>query len=102
MKEHFQSKVIVSGMGDSKAKAFADALSQVQRAVMAGSQKILLRIEPQDVVVLKAEEAQRKERFLFLFLPRIRSHYKVQLEVIVSVTAIDTDQVSFTTHPSKF
>ncbi|WP_297571958.1 DUF4312 family protein [uncultured Deefgea sp.] len=101
MKEHFQSKVTVSGMGDSKAKAFADALSKVQRTVMADSNKILLRIEPQDVLVLKAEQIQRKEKFLFLFLPRIRNHYQVQLEVSVSVTAIDTEQVSFVVHSAK-
>ncbi|OWY38785.1 cytoplasmic protein [Xenophilus sp. AP218F] len=95
MKETFTTTVQVQGGGESKAQAFADALSQVQRVVLGQSGKVLLRIEPADLRVLSAERRARTERFLFLFLPRERVRYTVALEVTVNVTAIDAERVAF-------
>ncbi|PKH23152.1 cytoplasmic protein [Enterobacterales bacterium CwR94] len=96
MKETFSTTVTVSGKGDSKAKAFADALSRVQHTVLRNTNKILLRIEPQDVKVLRAQEQVRTEKFLFFFLARERKNYQVELEVTVNVTSFDGDKIDFT------
>ncbi len=95
MKEQFTTTVRVAGKGESKSRAFADALNHVQAAVMKSSSRILLRIEPQDVTVVHAREAVRKEAFLFFFLRR--RTYSVELDVTVNVTAIDLDKVDFVT-----
>lgn len=95
MKEQYTTSVKVEGKGDSKAKAFASALANVQGAVLKSTGNILLRIEPQDVSVLKAEEKITKEKFLFLFLPRERKSYFVALEITVNVTMINTEKVVF-------
>lgn len=95
MKQQYETQVTVQGKGDSKAKAFADALSKVQQQVLRTSQKILLRIEPIDLRVLRAQESVRKEKFLFFFLARERRNYSVELDITVSVTVIDTDKVDF-------
>ncbi|MDI9223800.1 DUF4312 family protein [Pantoea sp. EA-12] len=95
MKQQYDTQVTVQGKGDSKAKAFADALSKVQQQVLRTSQKILLRIEPIDVRVLRAQESVRTEKFLFFFLARERRNFSVELEITVSVTVIDTDKVEF-------
>ncbi|MBS1204030.1 MAG: cytoplasmic protein [Proteobacteria bacterium] len=97
MKEQFTTTVRVKGTGEAKARAFADALNQVQAAVMKASPQILLRIEPQDVQVVHAQETTRKEAFLFLFLRRVRRTYSVELDVTVNVTAINLDKVDFVT-----
>jgi len=97
MKEQFTTTVRVTGKGESKTRAFADALNHVQAAVMKTSSHILLRIEPQDVAVIYAREAVRKEAFLFFFLRRERRAYSVELDVTVNVTAIDIDKVDFVT-----
>ncbi len=97
MKEQFTTTVRVSGKGDAKARAFADALNHVQASVMKASPHILLRIEPQDVQVVQAQEAVRKEAFLFFFLRRERRTYSVELDVTVNVTAINLDKVDFVT-----
>ncbi|HKS34640.1 MAG TPA: DUF4312 family protein [Enterobacteriaceae bacterium] len=97
MKENFITTVRVSGKGESKARAFSDALNQVQAAVMKASPHILLRIEPQDVQVVRAQQATRKEAFLFFFLRRERRAYSVELDVTVNVTAINLDKVDFVT-----
>lgn len=98
MKEQFTTTVRVKGKGEDKARAFADALSQVQTAVMKASPRILLRIEPQDVEVIQAQVAVRKEAFLFIFLRRERRTFSVELDVTVNVTALNLDEVEFVTH----
>lgn len=99
MKEQYVTQVTVQGKSDSKEKAFADALSRVQNQVLRATQKILLRIEPLDVRVLRAQESVKTEKFLFFFLARQRRNYSVELEISVSVTVIDTGQVTFTATP---
>ena len=68
----------------------------MQGAVLKSTNNILLRIEPQDVSVVKAEEIT-KEKFLFFFLPRERKSYAVSLEITVNVTIINTEKVVFVT-----
>lgn len=72
MKEQYTTQVQVKGKGDTQSKAFANALGNVQNTVLKSTQNILLRIEPQDVKVLKAELSVKNEKFLFFFLPRER------------------------------
>ena len=95
MKEQYTTQVQVKGKGDSKEKAFANALGNVQNTVLKSTQNILLRIEPQDVKVLNAELSVKNEKFLFFFLPRERKTYSVELDITVSVTIINTDKVVF-------
>ncbi|WP_421244526.1 DUF4312 family protein [Aeromonas sp. 601019] len=96
MKENFTTKVTVSGKGTSRQQAFASALSQVQPTLLKDNQQVLLRIEPVDVQVLRAEESVRVEKFLFFFLPRQRREYRVQLEITVQATSLDVARVTFT------
>ncbi|WP_368157211.1 DUF4312 family protein [Aeromonas sp. R10-2] len=96
MKENFTTQVIVNGKGATRQQAFASALSQVQSTLLKDNQQVLLRIEPVDVQVLKAEESVRVEKFLFFFLPRQRREYRVQLEIKVQVTSLDVAKVTFT------
>lgn len=89
MKEQYTTQVQVKG------KAFANALGNVQNTVLKSTQNILLRIEPQDVKVLRAELSVKKEKFLFFFLARERKTYSVELDITVNVTFIDTEKVAF-------
>ncbi len=95
MKRQFTTTVNVRGKGDSKSKAFADALSRVQSAVLAAEKKVLLRIEPQEVAVVQAQQRVTREKFFFFFLARERSQFQVELAITVNVTAIDPEQVAF-------
>ncbi|NMP28595.1 DUF4312 family protein [Rahnella sp. SAP-1] len=97
MKQHLTTTVRVEGKGENKAAAFSSALSQVQRTVLKSTENILLRIEPQDVKIITAEEKVTKERFLFFFLARERKSYYVVLDITVNLTVINTEQVVFTT-----
>lgn len=44
MKEQYTTQVQVKGKGDTKGKAFANALGNVQNTVLKSTQNILLRI----------------------------------------------------------
>jgi len=98
MKQMYTTTVQVQGKGQTKAAAFSAALSQVQQAVMNSTETVLLRIEPQDLRVISAEEKITREKFLFFFLPREKRQYAVTLDITVNVTAINTGQVTFATH----
>ncbi|MDR0218166.1 MAG: DUF4312 family protein [Enterobacteriaceae bacterium] len=95
MKSVIETSVRVSGTGDSKQKAVADALNAVQRTVLQGTSHLILRIEPKDVAVINATSKVTTERFLFFFLPRKREHYSVVLEVTVNVTLLDVQAIDF-------
>ena len=96
MKEDFTTQVMVNGKGPTRQQAFAAALSQVQPTLLKDNARVMLRIEPLEVQVLKAEESVRVEKFLFFFLPRQRHEYRVRLAITVRVTSLDTDKVTFT------
>ncbi|WP_413736843.1 DUF4312 family protein [Sodalis sp. RH21] len=96
MKAQSVLTVQVAGKGETKNSAFAAALSQVQTAVMKSTGYVLLRIEPEDVKIIKAEEQRTTEKFLFFFLPREKKSFSVVLDITVSITMIDTEKVHFT------
>ncbi|PKF49783.1 DUF4312 family protein [Enterovibrio nigricans] len=95
MKQQLTTEVIVSGKGETRQQAFAAAFSQIQPTLLKENQKILLRIEPEDVNVLEAEEKVTRDKFLFFFFPKERRQYRVKLEVTVNLTYIDVEQVDF-------
>ena len=94
MKEDFTTQVMVNGKGATRQQAFAAALSQVQHTLLKDNPRVMLRIEP--VEVLEAEESVRVEKFLFFFLPRQRHEFRVRLAITVKVISLDVDKVDFT------
>lgn len=98
MKTQSTRTVIVQGKGNTKTDAFADALMGIRKAVMGNAGEVLLRIEPENVTLVKAKQHITKEAFLFFFLKRERVQFSVELEVVVKVLAIETQAVVFETH----
>ncbi len=95
MKEHLKTVVRVSGHGDTRQKAIADALNAVQRTVLKGTENIILRIEPLDISVVKAELKVSKEKFLFFLFPRERELYSIVLDVSLDVTILNVKEIHF-------
>lgn len=96
MKKSFETTVRVTGQGDTKQKAIADALNSIQKTVLKNSTDIILRIEPKDVEVVSAHSHSRTEKFLFIFLPRKREHFRVVLDVSLDVTLLSVNEIPFT------
>lgn len=95
MKKQSIITIQVSGQGDSKQRAFANALAQVQGTILKNTQDVILRIEPLDINVVKAFSTVNMEKFLFFFLPRKRETYTVVLDISVDITLIKVDSVEF-------
>ena len=95
MKQQSIMTIQVSGQGDTKQRAFASALAQVQGTILKNTQDVILRIEPLDIVVIKASSTVTMEKFLFFFLPRKREVYTVVLDISVDITLIKVDSVEF-------
>lgn len=96
MKKSIETVVRVTGQGDSKQKAIADALNSIQKTVLKNSTDIILRIEPKDVEVISAHSKSRTEKFLFIFFPRKREHFRVVLDVSLDVTLLSVNEIPFT------
>ncbi|KDN10948.1 DUF4312 family protein [Gilliamella sp. Imp1-1] len=96
MKKTEQILVRVKGHGDFKQRAFAIALSQVQKEVLKNTNNIMLRIEPIDIQVVSAIEKITTERFLFIFLPRKKTFYEITLDVSVNLIFIDLNDIKCT------
>lgn len=62
----------------------------------ARRKKFCCALNLKDVRVLRAQESVKTEKFLFFFLARQRRSFSVTLEITVSVTVFDTEQVAFT------
>lgn len=85
----------VEGTGKEKNLAFANALNQIHNRVLKEKNDVVVRIEPLDITILKAEQETFTERFLFFFLPRTRADYRVLLDVTVEITLIEMETVPF-------
>lgn len=96
MKKSIETTVRVTGQGDTKQKAIADALNSIQKTVLKNSTDIILRIEPKDVEVVSAHSHSRTEKFLFIFLPRKREHFRIVLDVSLDVTLLSVNEIPFT------
>ena len=95
MRKIEQVQVRVTGQGDSKQRALAIALNQVQKQMLKNTNNVMLRIEPLDVSVVSATEKITTERFLFIFLPRKKTFYDITLDISVNVTFLDLNDIKF-------
>jgi conserved hypothetical protein EF_0831/AHA_3912 len=96
MQKTQQMIVRVKGQGDSKQRAFATALNQVQKEVLKNTGNIMLRIKPLNIEVVSASEKITTERFLFIFLPRKRTFYEITLDISVDISFVDLKDIEFT------
>lgn len=85
----------VEGTGKEKNQAFANALNQIHNRVLKEKNDVIIRIEPLDIEIIKAEQETFTERFLFFFLPRKRADYRVVLAVEVEITLIEMETIDF-------
>lgn len=90
----------VSGQGPSKQAAFADGLSKISKEVMKRND-VTIQIKPEAVNVLDARHITYTERFLFIFFPRKRDIFKVELAVKVLIKYIDLEKVDFEEETGK-
>jgi uncharacterized protein (TIGR03578 family) len=90
-----KQSVIVDGTGETKQQAFASALANIQKQLIADTHQTILRIIPETVTPLVLHEETYTEKFLFFFFKRQRTTFHVKLDVKVTITSIDLDALAF-------
>ena len=87
--------VRVYGEGETRQRAFANALSNIRKEIVQDEGQVTLQIIPKNVHVLSAERVSYQEKFLFFFFKRTRVNYKIALNIDVELNAIDLRAIDF-------
>lgn len=95
MLKNMKDTVRIEGKGPSKELAIANAFNKIQKEVMQKYGKIMLRLEPIDAHIIRAEAVTYTEKFLFVFFPRKRKNYAVTLDVEIEISYMDSEEIEF-------
>lgn len=87
--------VMVSGVGRTREEAFAKAMASIQKTLARQVKETIIRIEPLEVVFQEGEEKSSSERFLFFFLKRTISTFKIKIRVKVNLFVVDVNSFEF-------
>jgi len=86
----------LSGKGETKESAFNNIFAQIKPYIAKKfPDAIVIKIEPQEVVVVSAQENAYTEKFLGLLFPRKRTSYDISVMVTVQLKLIGLAQISF-------
>lgn len=92
--KEFTKEILVEGNGENKFEAISDALQKISKEIISDD-SVTVQISPLNVNIKSAEKNVYTERFLWLFLPRKRENFHIQLLVQVSVKCLDVDSINF-------
>ncbi|GIM46535.1 hypothetical protein DNHGIG_20840 [Collibacillus ludicampi] len=95
MYKSFTHTLTLSGVGETKEAAFNKIFSQIQRKIAQDIPGIPLRIEPQNVEIIRAKETIYTERFMGIFFPRKRTRYEITAQITVQLRIIDVSKIEF-------
>lgn len=84
---------VVKGSGETLEAALQAGFKAMRAAAFKEAGQPVVFMEPEDVVVLKAEVAKWTERFLFVFWPRERRKYTLELKIKVQMKTVDFSTV---------
>lgn len=93
--EQKRQTIRVTGAGETRQRAFANALSQIQEKVVSNDKFVTLQIIPEKIMPISFKKESYKERFLFLFFPRVREKFVVTFDIEILVNAINLEKVTF-------
>ncbi|CCI86393.1 DUF4312 family protein [Lactobacillus gigeriorum] len=89
-----KTTVIVESESESKERALADALTKVSKSINRDNQ-LVFRVKPVNLSIVEAKERKFKEKFLWLFFPRVRKKFFIRLKVDVEIQYIDINDIKF-------
>ena len=78
------------GKGKSIEEAYNNIFSLVRSKVYDAVPGVILHMEPKEVYILSKEEKKVTEKFLFLFLPREKSRWTINVKLVVDIKYIKT------------
>ncbi|MGY3724226.1 conserved hypothetical protein EF_0831/AHA_3912 [Granulicatella balaenopterae] len=85
--------VELSGKGETKKSAVASALNKIQSKILKDSEDAILRIEPLEIKSITISKKVTREKFLFIFFPRDKEEYYVDLVISVKIIKINISDI---------
>jgi len=86
---------IVEGRGETKEAALQAAFRNMRKKAFSEVKESIVYMEPEEILITKAEVSRYTERFLFLFWPRERTNYTITFRVKVLIKVVDFSGVPF-------
>lgn len=83
----------VKGKGKNKQEAFAAALNKVSKEIAKSNDILVFKVEPKAFDIISLKEIKETEHFLFIFFPRVRISYEVELLVKVDIQYISFNEL---------
>ncbi|WP_066505817.1 DUF4312 family protein [Abyssisolibacter fermentans] len=91
-KQYLQSKeveLIIEGSGKTKKDVFAAIFTKLRKQIYSEVQGLILHMEPTKVYILSEEVNKINEAFLWFFMKREKTQYKIKAKVIVAIKYLD-------------
>lgn len=82
-------KVEINGRGKDKKQAISDAFVTLQKEVSSKvGDEVIIYSRPISVAISDIDVEEKTERFLFVFMPRVKKKVKITLNVTVEVQTL--------------
>jgi len=83
-----EREFIISATGKSREEVYGSIFSKLRKVVYDEIKGVVLHMEPLEVYTLEEKEKKFSEKFLWLFMPRTRYEYYMNLKIIVLIKFI--------------
>lgn len=83
-----ERSVVVTGKGKTKEEAIANAFTSFRKQLQ-GEIGTIVKLEPLEVYILNEDVETEVEKFLWIFMPREKSTYTLEMEIEFQIKYID-------------
>jgi len=86
--EVLEKEFVIEGTGKTKEDVYGSIFSKLRKIVYNEIKGVVLHMEPLEVYTLKESEKTFTEKFLWLFMPRTKQEFYMELKIIVLIKYI--------------
>lgn len=87
-----EHRVKATGVGNTIEEAVGKIFASIRNQAYQDLQNMIIQIDTNEVYFDDVIKEEKKERFLFLFMPRIKVKYTVSATVVVTIKYLDLEK----------
>ena len=84
--------VTVTMSGDGMVDTVGKIFNMMRKQVFQDINKPIIQRDTQEVYFDKVDVTEKKEAFLFIFMPRVRRYYTVTARIVLKVKYLDVQE----------
>lgn len=84
--------ITVTMRGDGMVDTVGKIFNKMRKQVFQEINKPIIQMDAQEVYFDKVDVEEKKETFLFIFMPRIRRYYTVTARIVLKVKYLDVQE----------